>query len=50
MSQYAVPFVAIPFPVQTCMSYQPYNLIGAKTSDDLDGDGIPEAITARFWK
>jgi hypothetical protein len=41
---YAVPFTAIPFPIQTCAPFVPFEVSGVQTARDEDGDGQPESI------
>jgi hypothetical protein len=42
--RYAAPYTAIPFPLRTCAPYQPFN--ASVKTDDRDGDGLPETVTA----
>jgi hypothetical protein len=40
----AAPFLAVPFPIQTCSTFVPYDKGGLSTGHDSDGDGVPETM------
>ncbi|MBN2573435.1 MAG: hypothetical protein JXP73_02610 [Deltaproteobacteria bacterium] len=41
--RFAAPFTAVPFPIQTCIPYEPFNVPNIETAD-RDGDGLAESV------
>lgn len=45
-SQYAIPYTAIPFPIKAGSTYVPFDIANVGGSQDLDADGLPDAVRA----
>src|SRR5262249_26292659 len=44
-AEYAAPYLEVPFPINTCAAFEPFNAAGLDAGYDSDGDGVHETIS-----
>jgi hypothetical protein len=47
LGAFAAPYTAIPFPIRTCVKYEPYSVSGVDVGTDNDQDGVSDTGTVR---